>query len=110
MIDVQVNGDFLEVDVTDGDALLLTSKRDPWKLTVPIEHVTRAVPGKPRGFASKKHIVDKRGGLLVCARRGEPTIEIYLDGRDDFKFLTLSVPDPADTAATIKGALRRHGR
>jgi hypothetical protein len=110
MIDVQVNGRFLEVVVTDGDALLLTRTRDPWKLTVPLEHVSRAVPGRPRGFASKKHVLDSRGGLLICARRGEPTIHIYLDGRDEFRFLTLSVPDPQDTAATIKGALRQFGR
>lgn len=110
MIDVEVHGGFLEVVVTDGDAFLLTSSRDPWKLTVPVDHVSRAVPGRRRGFFSKKHIMDKRGGLLVCARRGEPTIDIYLDGRDDFRFLTLSVPDPQDTAATIKGALRQFGR
>lgn len=110
MIDVQVSGDSLEVAVTEGDAMLLTSSRDPWRRTVPLEHVTRAVPGKPRGFGSKKHILDTQGGLLVCARRGEPTIEIYLDGRDEFRFMTLSVPDPQDTAATIKGALRRLGR
>jgi hypothetical protein len=110
MIDVQVSNGFLEVVITDGDAFLLTSSRDPWKLTVPIEHVSRAVPGRSLGFASKKHVLDSRGGLLVCARRGEPTIEIYLDGRDQFRFLTLSVPDPEDTAATIKGALRLHGR
>jgi hypothetical protein len=110
MIDVQVNGGFLEVVVTAGDAFLLTSSRDPWRMTVPLEHVRRAVPGRPRGFASKKHILDSRGGLLVCARRGEPTIEIYLDGRDQFRFMTLSVPDPQGTAATIKGALRQFGR
>jgi hypothetical protein len=110
MIDVQVNGGFLEVVVTEGDALLLTSSQDPWQLTVPLEHVSRAVPGKPLGFASKKHVLDSHGGLLVCARRGEPTIEIYLDGRDQFRFMTLSVPDPEDTAATIKGALRQFGR
>ena len=110
MIDVQVSGGCLEVVVTDGDALLLTSSKEPWRLSVPIEHVSRAVPGKPLGFTSKKHVLDKRGGLLVCARRGEPTIEIYLDGRDEFRFLTLSVSDPDDTAATIKGALRQLGR
>ncbi len=110
MIDVQVNGGFLEVVVTDGDALLLTSSREPWKVTVPVEHVTRATPAKPLGFASKKHVLDSRGGLLVCARRGEPVIEIYLDGRDLFRFMTLSVRDPQDTAATIRGALRQYGR
>lgn len=110
MIDVQVNGGFLEVVVSDGDAFLLTSSRDPWRMTVPLEHVRRAVPGRPRGFAGKKHILDSRGGLLVCARRGEPTIEIYLDGRDQLRFMTLSVPDPQGTAATIKGALRQFGR
>ncbi len=110
MIDVQVHGGVLEVVVTDGDAFILTRSRDPWKLTVPVDHVSRAVPGRRRGIFSKKHIMDKRGGLLVCARRGEQTIDIYLDGRDDFRFLTLSVPDPQDTAATIKGALRQFGR
>jgi hypothetical protein len=110
VIDVQVSGGFLEVAVTEGDALLLTSSRDPWKLSIPLEHVSRAVPGKPLGFTSKKHVLDRHGGLLVCARRGEPTIEIYLDGQDQFKYLTLSVPDPEDTAATIKGALRQFGR
>ena len=45
MIDVEVHGGFLEVVVTDGDAFLLTSSRDPWKLTVPVDHVSRAVPG-----------------------------------------------------------------
>ncbi len=110
MIDVQVNGGFLEVAVTDGDAWLLTSSRDPWTLRVPIDHVSRAMAGRPRGLASKKHVLDRRGGLLVCARHGEPVIDIYLDGRDEFRFLTLSVPDPPDTVATIMGALRRHGR
>jgi hypothetical protein len=110
MIDVQVSGSTLEVVVTEGDALLLTSSRDPWQLSVPLEHVSRAEMGKPLGFTSKKHVLDAHGGLLVCARHGEPTIEIYLDGRDEFRFMTLSVPDPQDTVATIKGALRQFGR
>ena len=110
MIDVQVSGGNLEVSITDGDALLLTSSKEPWTLSVPVDHISRATAGRPRGFASKKHIFDTRGGLLVCARRGDPTIDIYLDGRDQFRFLTLSVPDPEDTVATIKGALRRLGR
>lgn len=110
MIEVQVSGGNLEVSITDGDALLLTSSKEPWTLSVPVDHVSRATVGRPLGFASKKHIFDASGGLLVCARRGDPTIEIYLDGRDQFRFLTLSVPDPQDTAATISGALRRLGR
>ena len=110
MIDVQVSGGNLEVSITDGDAFLLTSSKEPWKLTVPVDHISRAAVGKPRGFASKKHIFDTRGGLLVCARRGDPIIDIHLDGRDQFRFLILSVPDPEDTVATIKGALRRMGR
>jgi hypothetical protein len=110
MIEVEVSGGNLEVSITDGDALLLTSSKEPWKLTVPVDHVSRAAAGRPLGFASKKHVLDARGGLLVCARRGDPIIEIYLDGRDQFRFLTLSVPDPQDTAATIKAALRRLGR
>jgi hypothetical protein len=109
MIEVQVSGGNLEVSITDGDALLLTSSKE-WKLSVPVDHVSRAAVGKPLGFASKKHIFDTTGGLLVCARRGDPVVEIFLDGRDQFRFLTLSVPDPQDTAATIKGALRRLGR
>jgi hypothetical protein len=110
VIDVRLTGGFLDVAVTDGDAWLLTSSRDPWTLRVPVGHVSRAVPGPPRGFASKKHVLDRRGGLLVCARRGEPVISIYLDGRDEFRFLTLSVPDPPGTAAAITAALRQHGR
>jgi hypothetical protein len=110
MIDVQVHGGILEVDITEGDVWLLRSSRDPWKLTVPLDHVVRAIPGKPLGFGTKKHIFDQHGGLLVCARRREPTIKIHLDGRDTFRFMTLSVSDPEDTAATIKGALRQIGR
>lgn len=111
MIDAQVTGGNLEVSITDGDVLLLTSRKEPWKLTVPVDHISRATVGKPLGFASRKHIFDTSGdGLLVCARRGDPVIDIHLDGRDQFRFLILSVPDPEDTVATIRGALRRLGR
>jgi hypothetical protein len=110
MIDVQVSGANLEVSITDGDAFLLTRRKEPWKLSVPVDHISRAMVGRPRGFASKKHIFDTHGGLLVCARRGDPIIKIYLDGRDQFRFLNLSVPDPEDTVATITSALRRMGR
>jgi hypothetical protein len=110
MIEVDVSGGSLEVSITDEDALLLTSSKEPWTMTVPVDHISRATAGKPLGFASKKHVFDIHGGLLVCARRGDPTVEIYLDGRDQFRFLTLSVADPQDTVATINGALRRLGR
>jgi hypothetical protein len=110
MIDVQVSGGNLEVSITDGDVVLLTSRKESWNLTVPVDHISRAMVGKPRGFASKKHIFDTGGGLLVCARPGDPVVDIHLDGRDQFQSLILSVPDPEDTVATIKGALRRLGR
>jgi hypothetical protein len=67
------------------------------------------VPGRKRRFSDQHHVLDKRGGLLICARRGKPTIDFYLDGRDEFWFMTLSVADPQDTAATIKAALRQSG-
>jgi hypothetical protein len=108
VIDAQVRGQNLEVVITEGDAWQLTMRREPWRLTVPLEHVRRAAVGKPLGLGLHKHVLDK-GRILVCARRGAPTVEIDVD-QDEFQRLTLSVPDPEATVAEIKGSLRLLGR
>jgi hypothetical protein len=103
MIDAQVTDQGLEVVVTGGDAWLL-ALRGRWEIVVPLEHVVRANVGKPLGSAVRRHQSGK-GTIMVCAHRRAPNVVIDLDG-DPYIRMTLSVPDPGDTAAAIKGALR----
>jgi hypothetical protein len=69
MIDVQIDGGFLKVLVTERDAFLLTRSRDPWRMIFPLQRISRVATGRTRGFADKHHVLDKRGGLLICTRR-----------------------------------------
>jgi len=108
MIDAQVTNHGLEVVLTDGDAWLFATQHR-WEIVVPLEHVIRAKVAPPVGFAVRKHVHDEPGGVMVCARQRAPTVVIDLDG-DPFRRMTLSVPDPENTVATIKGALRLQGR
>jgi hypothetical protein len=103
MIDAQVTSRGLEVTLTGRDAWLL-ALRPRWAVIVPLEHVRQAAVGKPVGLAVKRHRAGQ-GSTMMAARRTGPTAVIDLDG-DPYLRMTLSVPDPADTVAAIKGALR----
>ena len=107
MIDVQVTSQGLEVVVTGSDAWLL-ALRPRWSVVVPLEHVRQASVGKPVGLAVKRHH-NSKGGTMMAAQRTGPVAVIDLDG-DPYLRMTLSVPDPEDTVATIKGALRLRNR
>lgn len=103
MIDARVTAAGLEVAITGSDAWLLCMRRH-WEVVVPLEHVVRVSVGKPAGLAVRRHSSSK-GSTMMCARRRAPNLVVDLDG-DPYIRMTLSVPDPQDTAATIKAALR----
>jgi hypothetical protein len=106
LIDVQVTSGSLEVVVTGQDAVLLCEK-SRWEVTVPLEHVLGARIGRPVGLFVRRHS-NNVGGLLTVAQRRGPTLKIDLDG-EPYVAMILSVDDPQDAVATIKGALRlRH--
>jgi hypothetical protein len=106
VIDVQVTDGELEVVVTGKDAVLLCEK-SRWEVTVGLEHVLGARVGRPVGLFVRRHSSNV-GGLLTVAQRRGPTLAIDLDG-DPYVAMILSVGDPQDAVATIKGALRlRH--
>jgi hypothetical protein len=103
VVGVEVSGQGLKVTVTGQDAWLL-AMRSSWETFVPLEHVKRAGVGKPVGLAVRRHSASK-GSTMTCAQRTGPTVVIDLDG-DPYIRMTLSVADPEDTVAAIKGALR----
>jgi hypothetical protein len=103
VIDAQVTDRGLEVVLTGKDAWLF-AMRPRWDVVVPLGHVRQAKVGGPVGLAVKRHS-GARGGTMTAARRTGPTAVIDLDG-DPYVRMTLSVPDPEDTVASIKGALR----
>jgi hypothetical protein len=107
VIDVQVTSHALEVVVTGQDAVLL-SKKNRWEVTVPLEHVVRARIGKPAGLFVRRHS-NNVGGVLTVAQRRGPTLAIDMDG-DPYVAMILSVDDPDDAVAAIKGALRLRPR
>jgi hypothetical protein len=103
MIDVDVAGQDLKVVLTGSDALLYATKRR-WEVAVPLKHVQRARVGRPAGWFVRRH-AGGPGHAMICAHRTGATVVIDLDG-DPYISMTLWVPDPEDTVATIKGALR----
>jgi hypothetical protein len=110
MIDAQVTSQGLKVVLTGKDAWLFAT-RPRWEIVVPLEHVRQAEVGSPVGLAVKRHSGGNggHGTNMTAARRTGPTAVIDLDG-DPYVRMTLSVPDPEDTVAAIKAALRLRNR
>jgi hypothetical protein len=115
VIAAQLTGDNLEILLTGKDAVNLFW-RTRWSLEVPLDDVVSATTtGRPFDLARRTLNVpasERRGetGILICARRGAPTLELEVS-TPPYRRIVLGVADPDGTAQVIQAALasRRTG-
>jgi hypothetical protein len=114
MISAQLAGDNLEILLTGKDGFSLSWKTR-WALQVPLGDVVSATTtGRPFDLARRTlngPASERRGetGILVCAHRGAPTLELEIS-TPPYRRIVLGVPDPEGTAQVIKAALASRAR
>jgi hypothetical protein len=113
MIEARLAGDYVEIELTGRDAFSLFWKTS-WSLQVPLDDVVRASTSptfdQARRCLNEKASESRRtNGLLVCAHRGAPTLDLDVSA-PPYARIVLGVPDPAGTARDIEAALASRSR
>jgi hypothetical protein len=114
MIAAQLAGDNLEILLTGKDGFNLFWKTR-WSLAVPLDDIVSATTtGRPFDLARRTlncPANERRGetGILICARRGAPTLELEVS-TPPYRRIVLGVPDPDETARVIQAALASRTR
>lgn len=113
MIEARVTGDHVQVGLTGRDAFSLFWKTS-WSMQVPLDDVIRASTS-PTFNQSRRCLNEKASesrrttGLLVCAHRGAPTLDLEV-AAPPYARIVLGVPDPEGTAREIEAALASRSR
>jgi hypothetical protein len=114
VISAQLAGDNLEILLTGRDCFNLFLKTR-WTLQVPLDDVVSATTtGRPFDLARRTLNVPaserrRETGILICARRGAPTLELEISP-PPYRRIVLGVPDPEGTAQVIEAALASRNR
>jgi hypothetical protein len=114
MIAAQVAGDNLEILLTGKDCFNLFWRKR-WCLAVPLDDVVSATTtGRPFDLARRTlncpaNERRRETGILICARRGAPTLELEV-GTPPYRRIVLGVADPDGTAQVIQAALESRTR
>lgn len=105
MIDANIDGDSVKVEVTGLDSWPYLRPRVTARL--PLAHITAARTGQPRKLWMTRHLnrptSARRHGTFVWCRHDVPLLELNMDGQP-YRHVVLSVPDPEQFAEEIRMA------
>jgi hypothetical protein len=112
MIEVRVDGDSLEIELSSWDAINVGTWKTHRSVRVPVRDVTD-VTINPRFDLARRYMNVKASGretgMLVCAHRHAPALELEV-GAPPYRSIILWVPDPEGMAREIEAAIAAQPR